>query len=92
MTGETGGPSYGKTASRGVIWTSLANGLGRFTAFIAQWVLGYLLSDEDFGVYAIAISASSLVLAFQNAGFPRVLVQRGAEFERLGRPIWILPS
>jgi O-antigen/teichoic acid export membrane protein len=44
-------------------------------------VLGWVLSVEDFALYAIAISWSTVILALRNAGTQRLLIQKGATYD-----------
>lgn len=52
-------------------------------SFGAQIVLGWILLKEDFGVYAIAISVSSLVQVLKDGGTRKIIVQKGER--RFGR-------
>ena len=58
-------------------------GSSKILSVAAQIVLGWLLSVEDFAIYAIAISASSFVSSVRNGGVQRLLVQKGADYDRL---------
>lgn len=51
----------------------------RMMSFCAQIVLGWILVPADFGAYAVALSATSLVFAFRELGISRLLAQRPAE-------------
>jgi O-antigen/teichoic acid export membrane protein len=46
-------------------------------SFGSQVALGYLLSDGEWGVYAVAISIAAFVTAFRDGGVLELLVQRG---------------
>ena len=58
-------------------------GTMRLTAWLfvaglaAQGVFGWLLAEDDFGVFAIAIGIGSLVYALRDGGVRRYLVERG---------------
>lgn len=61
--------------------------VARATSFISQLVLGYLLSKEDFGLYATALGLSAMLSVFRDAGVGRLLIVRSAEYDRLARPV-----
>src|SRR5687767_7213201 len=61
--------------------------IARAASFISQLVLGYVLSQEDFGLYAMALGISSIVTLFRDAGAGRFLIVRSAEYHRLARPV-----
>ena len=62
----------------------LSSVINKGGSFIAQIVLGWLLFEEDFGLYAIAISIASLVQIFRDGGTRKIVVQRGQRhFARL---------
>jgi O-antigen/teichoic acid export membrane protein len=88
-SGSTAG-ALGKAAGRGFSWMSLSLGIGKVSIFLAQIVLGWILTDEDFGVLAIVAAVIAFVKIFHDGGISMVLVQRGAaEFERLqGAGFW----
>jgi O-antigen/teichoic acid export membrane protein len=62
----------------------LNEGVGKGASLIAQVFLGYLLTKEDFGVFALATSVSLVAAGFGNGGIHPILIQRGAEFEDIG--------
>jgi O-antigen/teichoic acid export membrane protein len=69
-----------------MVLSTLAN---RGVALVAQAILGYLLTRADFGVFAIATSAATLVQSFRDGGLRLILIQRGpAHYERLSGPIF----
>ncbi|MBS0171646.1 MAG: oligosaccharide flippase family protein [Nitrospira sp.] len=57
--------------------------VGKGASLIAQLILGWLLSKEDFALYAIAISWSTIVMALRNGGTHRLLIQKGAQYSGL---------
>ncbi len=71
-------------AAAGTIWAKGAS-------FAAQIVLGYLLTGDEWGVYAIAISVAAFVMTFRDGGVRELLVQRGeSEYDNLVGPVfWI---
>src|SRR5262245_24218222 len=82
--------TYGRVAARGMVWTSLAMGASRLTGFVAQLLLGWLLSADEFGPYAIALALSVLILTIRSSGVPKLLIQRGQEYNELAQPLAIL--
>ncbi len=56
------------TMVRGSLWLFGASSLLAVTSFVANWALGAWLSHGDFGVYALAISYSTLVQVFRDGG------------------------
>jgi O-antigen/teichoic acid export membrane protein len=64
----------------GFLWMLLNESLGKGASLIAQVFLGYLLSKEDFGVFALATSVSLVAAGLGNGGIQPILIQRGAEY------------
>jgi len=79
-------PAYGEVAARGMAWTALVAMWGKGAAFVTNLVLGWLLSKNDFGLYAIAVALTSIVVVISDGGTVRLL-RRPDEFERLGRSV-----
>jgi PST family polysaccharide transporter len=65
----------------GMLWTTFGTASSKFASLGAQLVLGWVLSKEDFALYAIAISWSSIILALRNGGTQRLLIQQGSRYE-----------
>ena len=82
---------FGRAAGRGISWMSLSLAIGKIFIFLAQVVLGWILTEEDFGVLAIVSAVIVFVKIFHDGGVSVVLVQRGeAAFERLqGAGFWL---
>jgi len=68
-------------AATGILWASIGTVAGKLASLGAQLVLGWVLSTEDFALYAIAISWSTIVLALRNAGTQRILIQKGSGYD-----------
>ncbi|QEG34700.1 oligosaccharide flippase family protein [Bythopirellula goksoeyrii] len=83
--------ALGKTAGSGFTWLSLTLAVGKLLSFVTQIVLGRLLLDEDFGVFAIATSIANFLRILNDGGVAQVLIQRGpALFEKWTAPaFWI---
>lgn len=71
----------------GVSWTAVSVGVAKSASFVAQLVLGWLLSAGDFGLYALAISSSAMVQGWTDGGAAKILVQRGSEYHRVFPPV-----
>ncbi len=86
--------SLGKTAGKGFSWITFSLVLGKVLIFIAQIVLGWILTEEDFGVLAIVASFIAFIRIFQDGGLSQVLVQRGsARFQDLqGIGFWLVAT
>lgn len=64
-----------------MLWVSVGAVASKFASLGAQLVLGWVLSTEDFALYAIAISWSTIALALRNAGTQRFLIQKGNSYD-----------
>jgi O-antigen/teichoic acid export membrane protein len=71
----------GGLAATGMLWVSVGTVTSKLASLGAQLVLGWVLSTEDFALYAIAISWSTIVLALRNAGTQRFLIQKGSSYD-----------
>lgn len=91
--GEENG-SLRQIAGRGFSWLTISLLGGRLLGIGAQLILGRLISEEEFGVFAVVVSIATLVRVFADGGVPQVLVQRGAnDFDRLTGPgFWLSAS
>ena len=83
--------SLGKAAGHGFSWFSISIIVGKVLNFLTQLVLGAILLDEEFGIFAIASSIAVFLRVFNDGGVAHVLVQRGkSQFDRLAGPaFWI---
>ncbi len=75
-----------QTASRGFAWSFFASGISTAASLIAQLLLGRLLSEGDFGEYAIAIGLANLLAVLREGGITdwlaRMLPDEYAEHRR----------
>jgi O-antigen/teichoic acid export membrane protein len=67
---------------------ALNAGFAKLLGFAAQIAMGWLLSQEDFAVYAIAISISTLTSVLADSGLRNLLIQRQSEYESLVGPVF----
>jgi PST family polysaccharide transporter len=84
------GPSLGQRAARGMGWMIVNAGLTRGLSFFAQIALGWFLSKDDFGIYAIATAMAAIASTLRDAGLRQVLIQREPEYPTLIGPIFWL--
>jgi O-antigen/teichoic acid export membrane protein len=72
-------------AVSGASWMFASTTLSRAIAVLGQIGIGWLLKPADFGVWALALSMSTAVMALRNGGTTQLLVQRGPEFASQAR-------
>ena len=80
-------PSLTRKTLAGMAWVVLGSVVGRSSGFIAQFILGWILSESDYGLYGIAISLSMVVLTLRTIGVQRIAIQRGTEYAELAAPL-----
>ncbi|MCC6675706.1 MAG: oligosaccharide flippase family protein [Phycisphaerales bacterium] len=81
--------AMGQSVGRGMGWMAFSTVAIKALAFVAQIVLGWLLSKGDFGLYSTALAVAGIVTAFRDGGVRDLLVQRGAaSYERLVGPVY----
>jgi O-antigen/teichoic acid export membrane protein len=79
----------GRAVGRGITAMAISTIANRGVALGAQAILGYLLTQADFGVFAIATAAATMGQAFRDGGMRTVLIQRGTkQYETLSGPIF----
>jgi O-antigen/teichoic acid export membrane protein len=78
--------------ARGSVWMLACTAATRAASFVAQIVLGWLLTKQDFGVYALAMSVATLAAVLKDGGVKAVLVQRQREYDRLIGPVFWMAS
>lgn len=87
---ENSGKALAPTVFRGSSWVAMGAILSRGIGLAAQILLGLLLSDRDFGVYAIAIGVSSVLTVLRDGGARQLLISRPAQHASLLAPVfWI---
>ncbi|MBX3358554.1 MAG: oligosaccharide flippase family protein [Phycisphaeraceae bacterium] len=81
--------AMGKRVGAGMIFMVMSVLASRGVALVAQGVLAFLLTKSDFGIYAIAMAAASLIQIFRDGGLRFVLIHRGpSEYERISGPVF----
>lgn len=81
--GQDSAKRLGSRITSGLFWSILSIAVGKGASLIAQLILGWLLAKEDFALYAIAISWSTIVMALRNGGTQRLLIQKGTQYSDL---------
>jgi O-antigen/teichoic acid export membrane protein len=82
-------PALGSAVKRGMSWMVFNTLATKGLSFLAQVALGWLLSEGDFGIYAVTLAISSLTTILKDGGVRQLLVQRGEkEFESLVGPVF----
>lgn len=84
---RTDSRSLSQVATYGVAGAALASILNKVASFGAQFVLGWILSKDDFAIYAIAISTANLITVLADGGTQKILIQRSQDFWRLIGPV-----
>ncbi len=74
-------PSH--NAFSGTIWMFFTTGIGKIATLLTQIVLGWVLSKQDFGLYALALSVATSVSLLRNGGTQQILIQRGERYSDL---------
>jgi PST family polysaccharide transporter len=79
-------PSLGNQVSRALGWSSLAQILGRLGSFVVGIVLARLLTQEDFGAYAVTLVAVNLLIVVNDLGVIAAIIRwQGEDVERAAR-------
>jgi PST family polysaccharide transporter len=84
----------GRSVAHGILWMLFSSGTSRLVTFAGQIILGRLLLDHDFGLFATALAISSFLLVLKDGGLRQLLIQRGrTDFERLAGPVfWMMAA
>jgi PST family polysaccharide transporter len=67
--------TLGQRAGRGLRWSLMGTLLTKFGSFAMGLVLAHILAPADFGVYAIAIAATAVLMHINDAGLIAATVQ-----------------
>lgn len=68
----------------------LNTGAAKLLGVIAQITLGWLLSHEDFALYAIAVSVTSFTALLSDNGLRNFLIRQQSDYDRLKGPVFWL--
>lgn len=75
--------AIGEAAGRGLRWSLLGTVVMKIASFGMGLVLARLLSPEDFGLYAVAMSATQFVMHINDVGLIAAAVQWRGKFEEM---------
>jgi O-antigen/teichoic acid export membrane protein len=84
----TSRPGLSRAVTHGSFWMMLSAAIQRGASFAAQIVLGWLLTQRDFGIFALAASIAALAGALRDGGVRQLLIQQHAEYDRLLGPMF----
>lgn len=73
---ERSGVGLGRTVTRGMSWTLLGSWLSAAVQIGTTMVLARLLTPEEFGVMAMALTLTVVVTQFRSLGLSQAVVQR----------------
>jgi len=76
----------GTRSARGVVYLFASSSAAKVISFAAQIILSYLLTDEDYGVVALALLVAAFIQVIEQSGVGDVLVHR-RNFQR-----WAIPA
>jgi O-antigen/teichoic acid export membrane protein len=79
-----------RRTAAGMMWAMVSLVFGKFSTFIAQLVLGHLLSEDDFGLYAMAASMQLIASCVVGGGMRKVLMARADRYDELARPAFVI--
>ncbi|MEO1009151.1 MAG: oligosaccharide flippase family protein [Planctomycetota bacterium] len=83
--------AMGRTVGRGLSWLLLASLVVKLASLGNQAVLGWVLAEDDFGVFGAAIGVAALVNVLREGGVRRILIQKGAHrFDGLIGPVYAI--
>jgi O-antigen/teichoic acid export membrane protein len=71
-------PAMGRTVGGGISWIVVSTILSKVFTSVAQVALGWLLTREEFGMYAQATAAFGILSLLRDGGASTILIQRGA--------------
>lgn len=68
---------------QGIVSLFISGILGKGLSLLVQIALGWMLTQEEFGLWAIVVSVSGIVAILRNGGTSPLLVQRGQEYGKI---------
>lgn len=82
-------PELGRSVKRGMTWSIGNTAIAKLLSLLAFAVLGILLAEDDYGMYALSFSIAAFVQVFRDGGVVQLLIQRGeAEYAALRGPVF----
>lgn len=76
-----------RAALTGTLWMIVSSSSAKLLGLGSQLILAALLTEEEFGVYAIALSLSVLTTVLRDGGVRQLLIQRKDDYESLIGPV-----
>jgi lipopolysaccharide exporter len=76
-------PNLGGAVKRGLAWSTLNTAVLRLGTFLTGIVLAHILAPDEFGAYAVALTASAVLINFAEFGMSAYLMRHG-EFDERG--------
>src|SRR6476469_3878302 len=77
---ELAPPSFGQRAAVGFAWMALQTIVAKLISIGGQVVLAWLLTDNDFGLVALAFTSTSFPAQINQVGLKEVLVHRNKRY------------
>ena len=82
--------SLGDLAARGIVWITGQSIFARFVSYFSQLALAWFLTEDDFGLFGMALTISEFSRVFSQGGVSKVLVQRQKSFDKWSTPgFWL---
>ena len=75
--------SVRKSAIKGAGYASIAAFAGRGSSFISQIILGWILAEDDFAMFAIAVGVMGFTNAMSHGGADIYMLQASNRIERV---------
>lgn len=81
--------ALGRRVSHGMSWMVVATLIGKTASFVSAWILGLLLSEDDYAVYGIAMGLAAFAQVLRDGGVRQVLIQKQAHrYHKLSGPMF----
>lgn len=77
----------GRAVGGGVTWIVLATAMSKVAMSITQIMMGWLLTKQEFGLFATASAMAGMLALCRDAGASSLMVQRRKEYEQLAGPL-----
>ena len=78
--------AMGALAARGAAWMIGLSVASKLIGLIGQMILARLLTNEDFGLYFLAITIPAVTAIIAQPGIKQVLIERESRFDRWKNP------
>jgi O-antigen/teichoic acid export membrane protein len=87
---KTEARAIGRQAGRGFGWSLLGNLVMKAGSFVMGLILARLLSPSDFGIYAVALAATSFVMVVKDLGIMAATIQWRGSLEEMAPTATVL--